>query len=123
MTGSVTKSGVQLLATQKPIKRPGWWKGKFALFWMLATMGEGRCLSKGRLPPHPQQSVGKSFYRRREGATCRNSTVSSDRPLDIGHRWSDLHLQLGHHVVNFFHLVGVSVSTRQLTGYGSEYYL
>ena len=34
---SVTKSGVWLLATQMPIKRPGWRKGKFALFWMLAT--------------------------------------------------------------------------------------
>ena len=32
-------------------------------------------------------------------------------------------LQSGHHVVNFFHLVGVSVSIRQLTGNGSEYYL
>ena len=32
-------------------------------------------------------------------------------------------LQPGHHVVNFFHLVGVSVSLRQLTGDGSEYYL
>ena len=32
-------------------------------------------------------------------------------------------LQSGHHVVNFFHLVGVSVSTKQLKGYGSEYYL
>ena len=29
----------------------------------------------------------------------------------------------GHYVVNFFHLVGVSVSIRQLTGDGSEYYL
>jgi len=24
--------GVWLLAAQKPINRPGWWKGKFALF-------------------------------------------------------------------------------------------
>ena len=32
-------------------------------------------------------------------------------------------LQSDHHVVNFFHLMGVSVSVRQLTGYGSEYYL
>ena len=32
-------------------------------------------------------------------------------------------LQSGHHVLNFFHLVGVSVSTGQLTGYGSEYHL
>ena len=31
------KGGVQLLAAQKP----GWWKGKFALFQMLATV-EGR---------------------------------------------------------------------------------
>ena len=32
-------------------------------------------------------------------------------------------LQSGHGVVKFFHLVGVSVTVRQLTGYGSEYYL
>ena len=32
-------------------------------------------------------------------------------------------LKSGHHVVNVFHLVGVSVSTRQLTGYGPECYL
>ena len=31
-------------------------------------------------------------------------------------------LQPSHHVVNFFHLVGVSVSAKQLKGYGSEYY-
>ena len=37
---SVTRSGV-LLTAQKPIKRPGWWKGKFALIWRLAT-GVGR---------------------------------------------------------------------------------
>ena len=30
-------------------------------------------------------------------------------------------LQSGHHAVNFLHLVGVSTSTRQLTGHGSEY--
>ena len=32
-------------------------------------------------------------------------------------------LQSGHHVVNFFYLLGISVSTKQLKGYGSEYYL
>ena len=32
-------------------------------------------------------------------------------------------LQSGHHVVNFSHLVGVSVSIKQFTDYGSEYYL
>ena len=31
--------GVWLLAAQKPVNRPGWWKGKFALFQMLATGG------------------------------------------------------------------------------------
>ena len=42
-----------LLATQKLINRPGWWKGMFALFQMPATGGEGEHLSKGhpRLPP------------------------------------------------------------------------
>ena len=29
--------GVQLLAAQKPVNRPGWWKEKFALFQMPAT--------------------------------------------------------------------------------------
>ena len=33
---------VQLLATQKSINRPGWWKGEFALFKMPATCGVRR---------------------------------------------------------------------------------
>ena len=96
------------------------------------------------------QSVGKKFYRGREGATCRNSSVSSDRLLEVGHPWSDQHhlgclgsvcfhflrpvvqivelmswLQSGWSSCSLLlHLVGVSVSIRrQLTGYGSEYYL
>ena len=32
---------VWVLATQKPINRPGWWKEKFALFQMLATEAGG----------------------------------------------------------------------------------
>ena len=48
--------GVRLLTAQKPVNRPGWWKGKFALFQMLATVGEGgRHLSKGRLSPSPDK--------------------------------------------------------------------
>ena len=44
--------------------------------------GKGGLLSKSQLPhPHPHQSVGKSFYRRMEGPTCRNSTVNSDSHL------------------------------------------
>ena len=96
------------------------------------------------------QSVGKKFYRWREGATCRNSSVSSDRHLEVGHPWSDQHhlgclgsvcfhflrpvvqivelmswLQSGWSSCSLLlHLVGVLVSIRrQLTGYGSEYYL
>ena len=46
---SVAESGVQLLTAQKPGKRSGWWKGKFALCWMPTTesQGEGRHLSQG----------------------------------------------------------------------------
>ena len=68
-----------------------WWKGKFALFWRLATGGgwwEGGLVSKGRFL-HRSQSGGKSFYRRREGASCRDSTVGSDGHLEIGHWCSD----------------------------------
>lgn len=32
-------------------------------------------------------------------------------------------LQSGHHAINCFHLAGVSVSTKQLRGYDSEYYV
>ena len=32
---------------------------------------------------------GKTFYRRKEWAPCRTSTVSSNSYLQIGHRWSD----------------------------------
>ena len=40
-----------------------------------------------RLTPLPDNQGG--FYRRREGVTCRNSTVTSDSPLQSDHRWSD----------------------------------
>ena len=38
----LTESGVWSFATQKPIKRPGWWNGKFTLFWMPAMKCRGR---------------------------------------------------------------------------------
>ena len=34
---------------------------------------------------------GKSFYKQKEGVICRNSAVSSDSHLQIGHQWSDQH--------------------------------
>ena len=46
----------------------------------------GRCLCKDGLLP---VTAGKSFDRQREGATCGNSTVSSDNDPEIGHWWSD----------------------------------
>ena len=83
----VTKSGVWLLTTQKPIKSQGWCKGKFALFWMPTTReGAGRHLAKGQLPHHHLQSVGKSFYRQR---ALHAETAQSALDLESGHRWSD----------------------------------
>ena len=64
------KVRVWLLATQKPLKRQGWWKGKFALFWMPATpeLGlEGGLLSKGQLPPHGDNQWGRAFTGRGRG--------------------------------------------------------
>ena len=61
---SVTKRivWVRLLAAQKPIKRPGWWKGRFALFQTLATEAGG-CLSKGPLP-HPDKQEARALIDR-----------------------------------------------------------
>ena len=41
-------------------KRPGWWNGKFTLFWMLAT-----CLSKGWHPLPPTNSHWASTFKDR----------------------------------------------------------
>ena len=70
--------------------RQNWWKGKLALFWMLASWG--RVDSCPKADPLHWQSVGKSFYSLREGAPCRNSTVSSGRHPETGHAvvWSAL---------------------------------
>ena len=54
-----------------------------ASFWMLAAWG--RVDSCPKADPLHWQSVGKSFYRLREGAPCRNSTVSSARHPEISH--------------------------------------
>ena len=52
-------------------------KGKFVLLPMLATgSGEGRHLSKGRLPLC--QSVGRNFYRLKVRAICRNIYAVKD---------------------------------------------
>ena len=137
---------------KKPIKRSGWWKGKFATFWMPAT-GVGKTTVQ-KLTASNRQSVGNRFYRQREGATCKNSIVSSDSHVELVFSglpsvvlvvlgtvnlqfhsqfpflwgqflelWQFMSwVQSTHHVVNFIHLVEVSVSTNQLTGYDSEYF-
>ena len=66
--------GVQLLATQKPINRPGWWKGTFALFQILATGGWGWQTSVQR-PTPPQKAGGESFYRQSGGGRVHAETA------------------------------------------------
>ena len=62
---SVTERwGVRLLTAQKPINRPGWWEGKFALF-QPAPKGEGRHLSKGWLPLTGNQGARALIDRKR----------------------------------------------------------
>ena len=67
---NINETGVHLTA-QKPRKRQGWWRGKFALFWRLATGdgGAGRadsCLEVDLHPRSPQPGV-QGFYRLRGG--------------------------------------------------------
>ena len=86
----VTESGVQLHTAQKSIKRPGWWKGKFALLSMPGTgdRGEGRRLSKGWLHPPTNNQGARAFIDRGRGLNA-ETIVSSDSILEIGHQWSD----------------------------------
>ena len=58
---------VQLPTAQKLINRPGWWKGMFVSFQMPVT--------------------GRDWGE----IACRNSTVSFDSHLQIGHQWADQH--------------------------------
>ena len=60
--------------SKKPINRLGWWKRKFALLQMLATEGDGRRTSLQRPAHSTGNQWGKSFYRLKKGATCRNSS-------------------------------------------------
>ena len=79
--------------------------------------GEEWWISVQRPPPPSDhwQPVGQEFYRQKEGATCRNSTISSDSHLPSSRvhlfpfLWSQFSelwqlmfwVQLRHHVVNF----------------------
>ena len=104
---NVTEIGVHPAACHwKAIKEARLAKSKVC-FILDASNGEGGGAADAYLKPNsshpptapPPHLIGapdwlltirrQSFYRQREGATCRNSTVSSDSHLEIGHRWSD----------------------------------
>ena len=70
MIGDVTERSVWvwLIAAQKLINRPGWWKGRFALFQTLATEAGG-CLSKGPLP-HPDKQEARALIDRGGRGVC-----------------------------------------------------
>ena len=73
--------GFRLLAAQKPVNRPDWWKGKFALFQMPATgggVGEGgRHLSKSRLSPSPDKQGVRAFIDKSRGRLHAEAAQSS----------------------------------------------
>ena len=76
--------GVQVLATQKPMNRPGWWKVCFISD--AGNRGGGGQMSVQRwTPPSTDNQGDKSFYRLREGAPGRNSTVNFNSHLDVSH--------------------------------------
>ena len=57
--------GVRLLGAQKPVNRPGWWKGKFAFLQVPATVRGGWWTSVRRPTPLPdtRQAGGEGIYR------------------------------------------------------------
>ena len=138
--------GVQMLPAQKPINRPDWWKGKF-ISAVSNWAGGGWWTSVQRPAPSPGPALGKRFYSQMEGATCGNSTVSSDSHLQSGHRWCDQHhlacftysssslpgsmcswffetnSQNCGHLCHGYRLVTMELNfpTWGFTGYGSEY--
>ena len=68
---SISESGITLLASQKPIKRLGWWRRKCALFWMLATWGE-LCIQMGVYLSFPPLLFASLFFK----AICKASSDS-----------------------------------------------
>ena len=142
---------VWLLTTQNPLKKPDWWKGKFALFWMLAgNQGTGWMPVQRPIPLPKLDNLGaRAFIERERGVQAETAPsaltvililvigrltraswlfwkqlVFSSRvilfPFLLGQFLESWQLiswlqQSGDYVVNFFHLVGVSVSIRQLT--------
>ena len=73
---ATSRSGVQLLTAQKPIKRTGGWKAKLVLFWMLETGGEG---DKGNAFPKadsPPTQPSRQELLKAEGGDCMQKQYS-----------------------------------------------
>ena len=81
---TVTRSGVRLLATQKPIKWPDWWKREICFIFYAGKCGEA--VRADTYPPHPHDRI------------C----FISLRPILGTMAAYDSWLYSGHHVVNFF---------------------
>ena len=77
------KVGVQLLVTQKPIKKSGGWKQKFGLFWMPATWGWGGQMPIWRLtsPSLPHNYGARAFIDRVRG--LHTETVQSAQTVTL----------------------------------------
>ena len=88
---TVTKSGVWLLTAQKSLKRPRL-VGKKVCFILDAgnavEVGKRWVMSVQQHAPLNDNQGARPFIDRAEGL-CRNTVVSSDSHLEIGHRWSN----------------------------------
>ena len=83
--------GLWLLAAQKSVNRPGWWKAKLVLFQLPATGGEGGGhLSNGQLSrssPSDKQWV-RAFIDRVAAGRLHAETVQSS--LTVIFNWSSV---------------------------------
>lgn len=80
------------LPREKPVMRQGQWEEALLCFGCQQLGEWADSCPKDDSPPPPTSRwllVGKSFSKLREGATCRNRTVSSEGRLEIGHWWPD----------------------------------
>ena len=90
--------GVRPLAAQKPIKRPGWWKGDFALCWMLAAWRRGGWTPVQRpTPPPTDNQWATAFIDRGRGrhADIARSVLAVILKLVIGTLTSGILIVLG----------------------------
>ena len=61
---TLSKGGVWLLTAQKPTKKPGWWKGKFALFWIQQPGGREDTCPKAKSPYWQHNQWARAFVDR-----------------------------------------------------------